>query len=161
MPFWGVLKVLGDIIPYSGPKINRARLAFTKSLRPPPNSTACSAVERRSEVEAKPSRWSRVRQAEGRRRKSDLRTQPVIDAEARQAKLGSLSDVREPSRPWSRTRAPRAIGRHGEVGQRAPLLRRRLWYNMRHSFQSVTSGHGARRVTQAESTGNENDQKQT
>ena len=61
------------------------------------------------------SRWSRVRQAEGRRRKRDLRTQPVIDAEARlgtrfarlgslqnaspayaavMAKLGSLTDVR-------------------------------------------------------------------
>ena len=77
---------------------------------------------------AKPSRWSRVRQAEGRRRKSDLRTQPVIDAEARlgtrfarlgslqnaspayaavMAKHGYLSDVRKPSRAWSRTRAPR------------------------------------------------------
>ena len=33
-----------------------------------------------------------------RRRKRRLRTQPVIDAEARQAKLGSLSDVWEPSR---------------------------------------------------------------
>ena len=33
-----------------------------------------------------------------RRRKRRLRTQPVIDAEARQAKLGSLSDVRKPSR---------------------------------------------------------------
>ena len=43
---------------------------------------------------AKPSRWSRVRQAEGRRRESDLRTQPMIDAEAWQAKLGNLSDVR-------------------------------------------------------------------
>ena len=30
------------------------------------------------------SRWSRVRQAEGRRRKRGLRTQPEIDAEARQ-----------------------------------------------------------------------------
>ena len=37
----------------------------------------------------------------------------MIDAEARQAKLGNLSDVREPSRAWSRTRAPRAIGRRG------------------------------------------------
>ena len=87
------------------------------------------------EAKARASRWSRVRQAEGRRRKSDLRTQPVIDAEARlgtrfarlgslqnaspacaavMAKLGSLSDVREPSRAWSRTRAPRAIGRRGD-----------------------------------------------
>ncbi len=28
MPFLGVLKVLGDIIPYSGPKINRAYKCF-------------------------------------------------------------------------------------------------------------------------------------
>ena len=83
---------------------------------------------------AKPSRWSRVRQAEGRRRKSDLRTQPGIDAEARlgtrfarlsslqnaspayaavMAEYGYLPDVRKPSRAWSRTRAPRAVGRRG------------------------------------------------
>ena len=30
------------------------------------------------------------------------------------AKLGYLSDVRKPSRAWSRTRAPRAIGRRGD-----------------------------------------------
>ena len=59
------------------------------------------------EAIAATSRWSRVRQAEGRRRKSDLRTQPAIGAEARQAKLGSLADARKPSRAWSRTRAPR------------------------------------------------------
>ena len=75
---------------------------------------ACIFVFSRKVVAAT-SRWSRVRQAEGRRRKSDLRTQPVIDAEARQAKLGYLSDVREPSRAWSRTRAPRAVGRRGSV----------------------------------------------
>ena len=67
-----------------------------------------------------------MRQAEGRRRKSDLRTQPVIYAEARlgtrfarlgslqnaspayaavMAEYGYLSDVRKPSRAWSRTRA--------------------------------------------------------
>ena len=56
-----------------------------------------------------------MRQVEGRRRKSDLRTQPVIDAEAWQAKLGLLSDARKPSRAWSRTRAPRAIGRRGDL----------------------------------------------
>ena len=50
-------------------------------------SAACGFAFSRKAI-AKPSRWSRVRQAEGRRRKRDLRTQPVIDAEARQAKLG-------------------------------------------------------------------------
>ena len=59
-------------------------------------SAACGFAFNRKAI-AKPSRWSRVRQAEGRRRKNDLRTQPVIDAEARLgtrfARLGSLQNA--------------------------------------------------------------------
>ena len=95
-----------------------SRAPFTPAVKITPGPQTCSRAPVGSPAseprQAAPSRWSRVRQAEGRRRKSDLRTQPVIDAEARQAKLGSLSDVREPSRAWSRTRAPRAIGRRGD-----------------------------------------------